>query len=70
MSAPFSGAVASGDFELVKEMLRGLSKDDRGTIVNQPDFSNAVSLYLAAKYGNVEVFELLMVNMADMTRHG
>ena len=67
---PFSGAVASGDFELVKTMLRELGKDDIKTVVNQPDFSNAAPLYLAAKYGHIEVFELLMVNMADITRKG
>ena len=67
---PFSGAVASGDFELVKIMLRELSKDDMKTVVNQPDFSNAAPLHLAAKYGHIEVFELLVANMADITRKG
>ena len=67
---PFSGAVASGDFDLVVEMLRSLSKEDRKTVVNQPDFCNAAPLFLAAKYGHVKVFDLLMKNMAEITKKG
>ena len=67
---PFSGAVASGDFEFVKEMLRSLSKEDRKTVVNQSDFSNAAPLHLAAKYGHVKVFDILMKNYAKITKKG
>ena len=67
---PFSGAVAGGDPELVKDMLRGLSEAERKTLVNQPDFSNAFPLHLAAMYGHVEIFNVLLENKAELTQRG
>ena len=67
---PFSGAVTSGDIEMVKEMLRGLNKYEKAMMVNQPDFSNTSPIHLAAKYGHVEVFNTLLDSHAEMTRRG
>ena len=67
---PFSGAVAGGDLEMVKDMLRGLSEAEKKTLVNQPDFSNAFPIHLAAKYGHVEIFNVLLENKAELTQRG
>ena len=67
---PFSGAVAIGDIEVVKQMLQGLSKEEKRSIVNQADFSNASPLHVAAKQGHVDVFNLLLQNGAEITRRG
>ena len=53
---PFSGAVAIGDIEVVKQMLQGLTKEEKRSIVNQADFSNASPLHVAGKKGHVDVF--------------
>ena len=67
---PFSCAVACGDSSLVKEMLQGLSSAERKTLINQPDFKNACSLHLAAKYGHTEVFRVLLRNGAEIAKRG
>ena len=67
---PFSCVVACGDSSLVQEMLQGLSSAERKTLVNQPDFKNAGSLHLAAKYGHTEVFKILLGNGAEITMRG
>ena len=67
---PFSGAVAIGDIEVVKQMLQGLTKEEKRSIVNQADFSNASPLHVAAKKGHVDVFNLLLENGAEITRRG
>ena len=67
---PFSCAVACGEPSLVQEMLRGLSSAERKTLVNQPDFKNACSLHLAAKYGHTEVFRILLRDGAEITKRG
>ena len=67
---PFSGAVAIGDIEVVKQMLQGLTKEEKRSIVSQADFSNASPLHVAAKQGHVDVFNLLLQNGAEITRRG
>ena len=67
---PFSGAVAGGDQEMVKEMLDGLSEAEKRAIVNQPDFSNTFPLHLAAKHGHVGIFNILVGNHADLLERG
>ena len=67
---PFSCAVAIGDIEVVKQMLQGLTKEEKRSIVNQADFSNASPLHVAAKQGHVDVFNLLLQNGAEITRRG
>ena len=59
-----------GDLELVKDMLRGLNEAEKKTLVNQPDFSNAFPLHLAAMYGHVEIFNVLLENKAELTQRG
>ena len=67
---PFSSAVVAGDSDLVHEMLQVLSPAEKKTLVNQADFKNASSLYLAAKYGHIEVFQILLRNGSEMTKRG
>ena len=67
---PFSGAVAIGSMELVKEMLQGLTLDEKRMMVKLADFSNTSLLHVAPKYGHVDVFNLLLVNGANITRKG
>ena len=67
---PFSAAVASGNIDMVQEMLRDLNNFDKAMLVNQPDFSNTGPLHLAAKYGHVKIFNLLLTNQAEITRRG
>ena len=67
---PFSGAVAIGSMEVVKEMLQDLTLDEKRQMVNQADFSNTSPLHVAAKYGHVDVFNLLLENGASITRKG
>ena len=67
---PFSGAVAIGSMDVVKEMLQGLTLDEKRMMVNQADFSNTSPLHVAAKYGHVDVFNLLLENGANITRKG
>ena len=67
---PFSAAVASGNIDMVQEMLRDLNNVDKAMVVNQPDFSNTSPLHLAAKYGHVKIFNLLLNNQAEITRRG
>ena len=67
---PFSGAVSGGDLEMVEDMLRELTDTERRVVVNQPDFSNAFPLHLAAKYGHVSVFKLLLSNKAELNQRG
>ena len=67
---PFSGAVAWGDLRLVEEMLVGLVEGEKEQIVNQADFSDTALLHLAAKYGHVEVFRVLLQNKAELLQKG
>ena len=67
---PFSCAVVTGDLDVVKEMLKHLLQSETKMLVNQPDYSNTSPLHLAAKYGHVGVFNLLLENGADITRRG
>ena len=67
---PFSGAVAGGDLEMVEDMLRGLSDAEKRAVLSQPDYSNVFPLHLAAKYGHVGIFDLLVENKADITQRG
>ena len=67
---PFSGAVAIGSMDVVKEMLEGLTLDEKRQMVNQADFNNTSPLHVAAKYGHVDVFNLLLENGANITREG
>ena len=67
---PFSGAVAGGDKEMVEEMLWELSEAEKRALVNQPDFSNSYPLHLAAKYGHVGIFKVLLENKAELTQRG
>ena len=68
--SPFSGAVGAGDLEVVREMLRGLTKDEKVQIVNQNDFSGMAPLHLAAEFGHVDVFTFLLENSASITQPG
>ena len=67
---PFSGAVAIGSMDVVDEMLQGLTLDEKRQMVNQADFSNTSPLHVAAMYGHVDVFNLLLENGANITRKG
>merc|ERR1711978_326092 len=67
---PFSCAVVRGDIHLVKEMLRGLLPSEIKMLVNQPDYINTSPLHLAAKFGHVAVFDLLLENFAEITSRG
>ena len=51
-------------------MLQGLTLDETTMMVNQADFSNTSPLHVAAKYGHVEVFNLLLQKGADIKRRG
>ena len=55
---------------MVEDMLRELTDTERRVVVNQPDFSNAFPLHLAAKYGHVSVFKLLLSNKAELNQRG
>ena len=67
---PFSGAVAVGDIEVVKQMIQDLTNEEKRSLSNQADFSNASPLHVAAKQGHVDVFNLLLQNGAEITRKG
>ena len=67
---PFSGAVALGSMDMVVNMLQGLTLEERKVLVNQADFNNTSPLHVAAKYGHVDVFHLLLENGADIKRRG
>ena len=67
---PFSGAVAIGSMDMVKYMGAGLTSDERKKSVNQADFSNTTPLHVAAKYGHVDIFNLLLDNGADIKMRG
>ena len=67
---PFSGVVAGGDLEMVEDMLRRLTEVEKRAIINQPDFSNTFPLHLAAKYGHVDIFNVLLENKAEVTQRG
>ena len=67
---PFSGAVAVGSMDMVTCMGKGLTLDERKMLVNQADFSNTSPLHVAAKYGHVDIFNLLLDNGADIKRRG
>ena len=67
---PFSGAVAIGSMDMVRYMGKGLTLDEKKILVNQADFSNTSPLHVAAKYGHVDVFNLLLNNGADIKRRG
>ena len=51
-------------------MIEGLTVDERMMLVNQADSSNTSPLHVAAKYGHVEVFNLLLKHGADIKRRG
>ena len=55
---------------MVKDMLQELTETERRVVVNQPDFSNTFPLHLAAKYGHVGVFKLLLDNKAELNQKG
>ena len=67
---PFSCAVVRGDIHVVKEMLKGLLPSEVKMLVNQPDYINTSPLHLAAKFGHVAVFDLLLENFAEITSRG
>ena len=67
---PFSCAVVTGDLGVVKEMLKDLLHSETRMLVNQPDYSNTSPLHLAATYGHVDIFNLLLENGAAITRRG
>ena len=67
---PFSGAVAIGSMDMVRFMGEGLTVDERKMLVNQADSSNTSPLHCAAKYGHVDVFNLLLEHGADIKRRG
>ena len=55
---------------MVEDMLQELTETERRVVVNQPDFSNTFPLHLAAKYGHVGVFKLLLDNKAELNQKG
>ena len=67
---PFSCAVAIGSIDMVRYMGQGLNFDERKMLVNQADSKNTSPLHVAAKYGHVDVFNLLLEHGADIKRLG
>ena len=68
--SPFSEAVANGNPISIKEMLKDLSNAEKKTLMEQLHKGNYYPLHLAARFGHVEVFKLLLKNCADITRRG
>ena len=68
--SPFSGAVAKGNYETVREMLKGLSIANKRSLMEEKDNNNSYAIHLAAKYGHVEVFTLLLDNNANIMKQG
>ena len=68
--SPFSGAVAKGNEDSVIKMLKGLSMANKRSLMEEKDNSNYYPVHLAAKYGHVEVFKVLLRNYADIKRRG
>ena len=67
---PFSGAVATGDYATVKEMLKDLTTSERINLVSLQDRNNISLLHLAAEKGFVLTFKLLLENGADIKMRG